>query len=274
VILDANDVAIIIQPATNVKVRNNYISDSIDNSIFIQHADDCEVSGNIIINAGQNGIRVRYYNTDSGENKDVSIHHNIIIGANQDLSFWAGIYLQGYDGSGNPFEIYANTIYDSQGDAAGEGEGIRVDLDDAESSGNIDGYVMNNISRDNNSDGICLEGDYLGSVTIYHGGNCNYNNGGVAIDDGNGWGDNSGFAANITTDPDHIDEANDDFRLNRSSPCIGTGDNQFSSLHGGPHDMGAVEFGAPIGARLRNGKYFRLVPASGVVGYILQDMER
>lgn len=251
-------------------------SDCIDVSSSL----NITIEDNEILDPSGNGIRV-YTSTYGGTpflSGGATIRRNLVTFSGETADFKRGIYVQSHDGTQGPVNIYSNTVYGTIEGIGGGGDGIVYRVDTGDGSGDPVCNIRNNISAENDQEGLVIRGTYVGgTVTVNNDYNCYYGNGSGPISDANGWG-NDPESNGLTSDPQFRDVNSGDFRLDPSSPCIGAGDNAVASLHGGDADIGGIEYGAPLvtpggrPARMRGGKYYRHGSSRGLI--TLEKMER
>lgn len=188
------------------------------------------------------------------------------------------------DDYGDAVRIYNCTINGTLQQAGSGGDGIRIRLnfaaEDSEGSPTI--RIKGCILTNNADRGIDITGDDPGvgeAVTIDNDYNCYDGNTGENIDTSGitRWTINDPETNGLTqdTDPLYVDEPNGKLRLVAGSPCIGAGDSSaLASLHGGAADIGGHEYGAPVGSRLKNGKYYDGQTAIPDNKFELVNMER
>ena len=186
------------------------------------------ISGNKIWgNTPSSGGNVYVGTANNGANDTLTIRNNLIYDNTS-----AGIYISAVycdEDDTDTVNIYNNTIYNNGQD------GIYCNAD---ANGVAGVNVVNNITAGHNGtyDGM----DSLNAITITY---CD-------MDDDTGANVTEGTGC-IDEDPQFVDEANCDFRLNKASPCVNAGDpgtttNQVGTLDywGNPRFVGIIDIGA------------------------------
>jgi len=265
-------------------IRRNYLDcqgQTVDPSeaMFIAGCKAATIEDNSILDPTGNGINYTTANYDATPYLpgQATIQRNTIALAGGTANYKRGIYVNGHDGNDGEIHIYNNTVHAAAEGALGGGEGIMYRVDSGDAVGDPTARIKNNTSFDNDDNGLEIRGTYVGgTVTVDNDNNCYNGNGAADIDDSNGWGNNP-EPNGLTQDPLVRDKAGFNFRLRQDSPCIGAGAAAVASQHGGPPDIGAWEYGAPLflpdgrPARMRGGKYYRgQTPAD----FALEGMER
>jgi len=237
------------------------------------------VEDNLVLDPNGSGIHVASATYDSVKllGGAATIQRNLVLFSGETADFKRGIYFRTIDASEGQANINGNSVYGTVEGVGGGGEGIMIRLDGTGASADASGdpvlNVYNNISVANDDNGLEIRGTYAdGTPVVNNDFNCYYGNGAADILDSAGWG-NSSETNGVLADPLLIDPLNFDVRLQPGSPCIAAGNDAVPSLHGGPSDIGAREFGAPLGRRLHGGKYY-YGPAGNAAILELQPLGR
>jgi len=216
------------------------------------------IEDNLVLDPNGNGMQISAATYDAVDQLGgaATIQRNVVLFSGETSDFKRGIYFRTLDASEGQANIHGNTAYGTVEGVGGGGEGIMVRFDAGDCTGDPVVNMYNNISVQNDDNGLEIRGNYVAGTPVINNDYNDYNGNGAAdISDTNGWG-NSPESNGLTSDPLLIDPVNFDVRLQPGSPCIAAGNNAVESQHGGPSDIGAREFGAPLGRRLHGGKYF------------------